>query len=199
MVIKKEFINTLFCIGVLLVITGCTSYKKAPPSSTTPNTVLISSEDLKALKQSANEWKTVEPKVNDLLELEGQLSKLTTRLKAIDETNTAGTNNAQTTTPTESILKSDQAFFAIQVAAFNSKIKLNTALANLKRKVPTFFDTNLAVNVETKVIKTNTFYRLKLGAYKTNKQATTACEALKQQKINCFVTYYTQEKPQPTL
>ena len=134
-----------------------------------------------------------------MLELEGQFSKLTTRLKAIDESNVAQENTDVTPPATESILKSDQAFFAIQVAAFNSEAKLNTELANLKRKIPAFFNTNLAVNIETKVIKTNTFYRLKLGAYKTNKQATTACEALKQQKINCFVTYYTQEKPQPTL
>jgi cell division septation protein DedD len=199
MVIKKEFINTLFCIGFLLYLTACSSQKKVQPSLATSNTVLISNTDLQALKQSAKEWKTVEPKVNDLLELEGQLSKLTTRLKAIDESNVAQENTDVTPPATESILKSDQAFFAIQVAAFNSEAKLNTELANLKRKIPAFFNTNLAVNIETKVIKTNTFYRLKLGAYKTSKQATTDCEALKRQKVSCFVTYYTQQKPQPPL
>tara|TARA_B100001063_G_scaffold119487_1_gene111609 strand:+ start:372 stop:971 length:600 start_codon:yes stop_codon:yes gene_type:complete len=199
MVIKKEFINTLFCIGFVLYLTACSSAKKVQPSLATSNTVLISNTDLQALKQSAKEWKTVEPKVNDLLELEGQLSKLTTRLKAIDETNVAQENTALTPPATESILKSDQAFFAIQVAAFNSEAKLNTELANLKRKIPAFFNTNLVVNIETKVIKTNTFYRLKLGAYKTSKQATTDCEALKRQKVSCFVTYYTQQKPQPPL
>ncbi|KTF19562.1 SPOR domain-containing protein [Pseudoalteromonas sp. 10-33] len=199
MVIKKEFINTLFCIGFLLYLTACSSQKKVQPSLATSNTVLISNTDLQALKQSAKEWKTVEPKVNDLLELEGQLSKLTTRLKAIDENNVAQKNTALTPPATESILKSDQAFFAIQVAAFNSEAKLNTEMANLKRKIPAFFNTNLAVNIETKVIKTNTFYRLKLGAYKTSKQATTDCEALKRQKVSCFVTYYTQQKPQPPL
>ena len=199
MVIKKEFINTLFCIGFVLYLTACSSAKKVQPSLATSNTVLISNTDLQALKQSAKEWKTVEPKVNDLLELEGQFSKLTTRLKAIDEINVAQENTALTPPATESILKSDLAFFAIQVAAFNSEAKLNTELANLKRKIPAFFNTNLAVNIETKVIKTNTFYRLKLGAYKTSKQATTDCEALKQQKVSCFVTYYTQQKPQTTL
>jgi cell division septation protein DedD len=188
MAIKKEFISALFLTVTALYITGCsTSTNKAEPAPSAPNTVSISTTDLQALKKTADEWKSAESKVNHLLQLENQLAQLKSRLKTLNE----GTKQAKA----ESILKSDQAFFAIQVAAFKNKSKLQTTLAKLKLKAPEFFDATLIVNIEPKVINNSTIYRLKLGAYKNKAEAENHCYTLKKQQINCFISYYTEQQP----
>ncbi|GAA59632.1 hypothetical protein P20652_1495 [Pseudoalteromonas sp. BSi20652] len=189
MAIKKEFISALFLTVTALYITGCsTSTNKAEPAPLAPNTVSISTADLQALKKTADEWKSAESEVNHLLQLENQLAQLKSRLKTLNES----TNQAKV----ESILKSDQAFFAIQVAAFKNKSKLQTTLAKLKLKAPEFFYATLIVNIEPKVINNSTIYRLKLGAYKNKAEAENHCYALKKQQINCFISYYTEQQPQ---
>jgi len=54
----------------------------------------------------------------------------------------------------------------------------------------------LPVNIEPIVVNNITLYRLKLGAYIKKAAAKNDCSILKKQKINCFVSYYTEQQPQ---
>ena len=76
------------------------------------------------------------------------------------------------------------ALFAVQVGAYKNKAVLEAAIKQFQSA-----SNKLEVNTEQVLIDQHTFYRLKLGAFKTKEAAKDACKSLINNNT-CFVSYY---------
>jgi flagellar capping protein FliD len=142
--------------------------------------VLIKKDDLAALKESAQQWQQTQPQLERLLKLESELQRTVDKLKQLN------TQSEQEQTLLTNHLSSIDmnALFSVQVGAYKNKALLEAAVKQYQSA-----SNKLEVNTEQVLIEQHTFYRLKLGAFKTKKAAEDACKSLI--KINnCFVTYY---------
>jgi hypothetical protein len=196
MPIKMDFKQVGLLFTLALTISACSTVKQKETPEINAPTVLIQKADLEALQNSAKQWQTAQPKVEKLIQLEAKVSELTLSLEQIDDRNIRYENAIETIFNEESILKSQQTLFAIQVASFKNKTSLESALAALRLKAPKIINAELPVNIEPIVVNNITLYRLKLGAYIKKAAAKNDCSILKKQKINCFVSYYTEQQPQ---
>ncbi|MCK8094880.1 SPOR domain-containing protein [Pseudoalteromonas sp. 1CM17D] len=162
----KDFLATLL-LGFALANSAhalATAQKQA---------VLIKKDDLAVLKESAQQWQQTKPQLERLLKLESELQRTVDKLKQL---------NAQ---PTNHLaVVNTNALFAVQVGAYKNKAVLEAAIKQFQSA-----SNKLEVNTEQVQIDQHTFYRLKLGAFKTKEAANDACKSLINNNT-CFVTYY---------
>ncbi|WP_166110494.1 SPOR domain-containing protein [Pseudoalteromonas sp. Z9A5] len=196
MPIKMDFKQVGLLCALTITLSACSTVKQKEKPEVKAPTVLIHKADLEQLQNTAEQWKTAQPNIEKLLQLEAKVSELTSNLEQIDTRNIRYENAIETIFNEESILKSQQILFAIQVASFKNKTSLESALAALRLKAPKIINAELPVNIEPIVVNNITLYRLKLGAYIKKAAAKNDCSILKEQKINCFVSYYTEQQPQ---
>lgn len=139
--------------------------------------VLIKKDDLAVLKESAQQWQQTKPQLERLLKLESELQRTVDKLKQLNAQPKPQQTNHLAVVNTN-------ALFAVQVGAYKNKAVLEAAIKQFQSA-----SNKLEVNTEQVLIDQHTFYRLKLGAFKTKEAAKDACKSLI--KINnCFVTYY---------
>ncbi|MBH0017435.1 hypothetical protein [Pseudoalteromonas sp. NGC95] len=98
-----------------------------------PRPILIEKSDLELLKSSAAQWESSQPKVEQLLKLENKLTQLATNLKQLNESDVLNTR-VNDVVNNESILKTDSALFALQIAAFKNKNALQKKLSEFQKK-----------------------------------------------------------------
>jgi len=200
----KSMLATFIFANILLV-TGCKVTTGKPgdyneQQNEMNDMVTIPSQELAELKESASQWEQAEPGVQRLLLIEDDLNVLITQLNTVvkkEETKTT----APTKQEVSAIVKPEPApkemqskvlpAFALQVASVTQPAQLNKKMIELKKKHPTLFSGNIIANVEKVDIQGLTFYRLKVGAYKSKSNASAACTKLKSQQVDCIVVNYT--------
>ena len=139
--------------------------------------VLIKKDDLAVLKESAQQWQQTKPQLERLLKLESELQRTVDKLKQLN----AHPKPQQTN---HLAVVNTNALFAVQVGAYKNKAVLEAAIKQFQSA-----SNKLEVNTEQVLIDQHTFYRLKLGAFKTKEAAKDACKSLINNNT-CFVTYY---------
>lgn len=184
--LKRSFKERLVGLSCVLVCSACSSSGQNVVAEEQADKVVINKVELAQLKQAATQWQNTPAEGEDLHRLENKLTRLSTALKKIKQQNQ----------PQESIFDSntklsrDSLLFSLQVAAFQTQDTLYALLAQLKRQVPDIINDTTIVNIEPTVHHNTTYYRLKLGAYKSKAEAQSDCMALMQQQIDCFVSNY---------
>ncbi|MDC9525942.1 SPOR domain-containing protein [Pseudoalteromonas sp. Angola-30] len=139
--------------------------------------VLIKKDDLAVLKESAQQWQQTKPQLERLLKLESELQRTVDKLKQLNvQPKPRQTNHLA--------VVNTNALFAVQVGAYKNKAVLEAAIKQFQSP-----SNKLEVNTEQVLIDQHTFYRLKLGAFKTKEAAKDACKSLINNNT-CFVTYY---------
>jgi hypothetical protein len=103
------------------------------------------------------------------------------------------THSVQKVPPDKPSLKTNKpkAIYALQVAAVTEHDRVKRSLDAVVKKAPEA--EKLAVNVEVKNIKQQQYYRLKLGVFSDKLAAQAQCDRLKLKKVNCIVSYYTDQ------
>jgi cell division septation protein DedD len=139
--------------------------------------VLIKKDDLAVLKESAQQWQQTKPQLERLLKLESELQRTVDKLKQLNAQPKPQQTNHLAVVNTN-------ALFAVQVGAYKNKAVLEAAIKQFQSA-----SNKLEVNTEQVLIDQHTFYRLKLGAFKTKEAAKDACKSLIDNNT-CFVTYY---------
>ncbi|MDC9512493.1 SPOR domain-containing protein [Pseudoalteromonas sp. CST5] len=139
--------------------------------------VLIKKDDLAVLKESAQQWQQTKPQLERLLKLESELQRTVDKLKQLNAQPKPQQTNHLAVVNTN-------ALFAVQVGAYKNKAVLEAAIKQFQSA-----SNKLEVNTEQVLIDQHTFYRLKLGAFKTKEAAKDACKSLINNNT-CFVTYY---------
>ncbi|MDC9502625.1 SPOR domain-containing protein [Pseudoalteromonas sp. Angola-18] len=139
--------------------------------------VLIKKDDLAVLKESAQQWQQTKPQLERLLKLESELKRTVDKLKQLNAQPKPQQTNHLAVVNTN-------ALFAVQVGAYKNKAVLEAAIKQFQSA-----SNKLEVNTEQVQIDQHTFYRLKLGAFKTKEAAKDACKLLINNNT-CFVTYY---------
>jgi len=139
--------------------------------------VLIKKDDLAVLKESAQQWQQTKPQLERLLKLESELQRTVDKLKQLNAQPKPQQTNHLAVVNTN-------ALFAVQVGAYKNKAVLEAAIKQFQSA-----SNKLEVNTEQVQIDQHTFYRLKLGAFKTKEAAKDACKSLINNNT-CFVTYY---------
>jgi cell division septation protein DedD len=140
--------------------------------------VLIKKDDLAVLKESAQQWQQTKPQLERLLKLESELQRTVDKLKQLNAQPKPQQTNHLAVVNTN-------ALFAVQVGAYKNKAVLEAAIKQFQSA-----SNKLEVNTEQVLIDQHTFYRLKLGAFKTKEAAKDACKKSLIKINNCFVTYY---------
>ncbi|MEL0633494.1 SPOR domain-containing protein [Pseudoalteromonas carrageenovora] len=149
-------------------------------ATTQKQAVLINKEDLAVLKESAQQWHETKPELGRLLKLENKLQHAVDKLKQLNTP-----SEPEQTQLTNHLSSVDvNALFSVQVGAYKNKAVLEAAIKQFQSP-----SNMLEANTEQVLIGQHTFYRLKLGAFKTKEEAKKACKLLKINN-NCFVTYY---------
>ena len=205
--IKKHLIKLLSLS--LIVLCGCSSkVKEAQNNATTTNKasneVTISAEELAQLRASSQQWQQAKAGVRRLLVIEHDLKLLIRQLNEVAQREPATQSNLnQDTTAPETAVnvlakaavqpKAVQPLFALQVASVTDWIRLTQSYTEVKSKATKLLASPFIANVETAKVKGVTFYRLKIGAYKLQKNATADCDILKQHQVGCIVSNYTEQ------
>lgn len=177
-----------------ILLFGCSSTKQIEPVNN-EQYVQITKSELQQLQTSSAQWQAIKPDIERLLLIESDLNLLITQLTAL-----ANEEAAQTSTPmvsqaqptnTANIKPQQSALFALQIISVTQQAQLATSWQAIQQKAPSLLTTSAVTNVETAQVKGITYYRLKLGAYQYQKNAQADCDKLKQQQVNCIVSYYT--------
>ena len=121
--------------------------------------VLIKKDDLAVLKESAQQWQQTKPQLERLLKLESELQRTVDKLKQLNAQPKPQQTNHLAVVNTN-------ALFAVQVGAYKNKAVLEAAIKQFQSA-----SNKLEVNTEQVLIDQHTFYRLKLGAFKTKEAA----------------------------
>lgn len=198
---------------VMLFITGCTT---APNNSLTNEPIekpaIITEQELKELKSAVKQWHKARKGIERLLKLENEITYLVKHIdiinsKAIAQQNSPSkgystrskykTNN---TTPAANINKTQKKSylddeprnFALQLASVDSMDSARTALKEIKIKAAPLFRAQVLTNVEVAKVHDKTYYRLKVSSYEKLQTAQADCKIIKQYKLDCIVTNYTQ-------
>ncbi|PCC13455.1 SPOR domain-containing protein [Pseudoalteromonas sp. JB197] len=205
--IKKHLIKLLSLS--LIVLCGCSSkVKEAQNNATTTNKasneVTISAEELAQLRASSQQWQQAKAGVRRLLVIEHDLKLLIRQLNEVAQREPATQSNLnQDTTAPETAVnvlakaavqpKAVQPLFALQVASVTDWIRLTQSYTEVKSKATKLLASPFIANVETAKVKGVTFYRLKIGAYKLQNNASADCDILKQHQVGCIVSNYTEQ------
>ncbi|WP_165734527.1 SPOR domain-containing protein [Pseudoalteromonas sp. C8] len=187
----------MMLMGVL-VLSACNSSQQVNMAQAIQQPILIEKSDLEPLKSFAAQWESSQPKVEQLLKLENKLTQLATNLKQLNDSDVLNTR-VNDVVNNQSILKTDSALFALQIAAFKNKDALKKKLSEFQEKTPQNIILSTEINVETVSVNNTTFYRLKLGAYRNSADAKNDCLALIKQQVACFVSSYVQQPYRSTI
>jgi len=190
--------STLIILLVCLTAFGCsTTHSSNNSQATNDEQVSISAAELAQLKASASQWQQAKPGIERLLLIEQDLKLLISQLNAVVEQKATQPNTQATPVkkpkPAVEYQPTPQPLFALQVASVTERMRLSKTVEELKLKAPELFTGELIANVEPVKVNGTTYYRLKLGAYQYQKNASLECEKLKQHKINCLVSHYTAQ------
>ena len=211
----KQQLMRLLSIS-LIVLCGCSSKVNEAQNNVTTtnkvsNEVTISAEELAQLRASSQQWQQAKAGVRRLLVIEHDLKLLISQLNEVAQRESTtqsnlkqeGSNlNQDTTAPEEAVNvqakaavqpKVIQPLFALQVASVTDWIRLTQSYNEVKSKATKLLASPFIANVETAKVKGVTFYRLKIGAYKLQKNATADCDILKQHQVGCIVSNYTEQ------
>lgn len=146
--------------------------------------MLVIEHDLKLLISQLNEVAQRESTTQSNLKQEGSnLNQDTTAPEAAVNLHPKVTSQPKVVQP----------LFALQVASVTDWIRLTQSYNEVKSKAKKLLVSPFIANVETAKVKGVTFYRLKIGAYKLQNNATADCDILKQHQVSCIVSNYTEQ------
>lgn len=190
-IVKNKLIIFMACFTAV----GCSATNTAKNNEQPLNNeiVTISAAELAELKESAAQWQQAKPGLERLLAIEQDLKLLITQLNAVVEQKSSARQMQPATAPTSAFQPQTnvQPLYALQVASVTEQARLAKSITSIRAKAPELFSGELITNVEAAQVNGDTYYRLKIGAYQDEKNATKACAKLKQHQVSCLVSYYT--------
>lgn len=203
---------------ILLLVGGCTSsspysrlgnptlekvltehaakVQSLPPKQDKENkTTVASSEqmpDIKHLERMYKDWVKIKPKLDELLEMEGQIKDMLKRDASLQKAATKSTPVTSPSSPKEAITRQEQKQqtlpykYTIQVGATNSQASANKLWQQLQSRYSGLLN-GLTPNIEKAMKDRKSIYRIKIGRFRAQKKAEKICDTLKQMGGQCLV------------